>query len=136
MIRIVLDANIVFRALAAGNADIASRFDAPRDAEFYSPFYLLAELFEHKEQIRNASKLDEQDVVDAFRRFIETITFVRESLIPFSAWLEAHHLCREVDPDDTPYIALTLHLGALFWTRDERLKDCLRTKGFTAFYEP
>jgi predicted nucleic acid-binding protein len=134
--RIVLDANLAFRALAAGRPDVSGRLDAPEDVEFFAPFFLLAELFEHKEQILEASKLSEADIVDAFHQFIETISFIREATIPLRTWLEAHRLCRDVDADDTPYVALTLHLDAKLWTYDVVLKAGLRAKGFDAFFEP
>jgi predicted nucleic acid-binding protein len=41
-----------------------------------------------------------------------------------------------VDEQDTPYIALTLHLDGHLWTEDARLKHALRAKGFDSFYEP
>ena len=59
-------------------------------------------------------------------------------------WLESRvreidgiNLCegcgKEIDEDDTPFIALTLELNALFWTGDRRLKRNLKERGFALF---
>jgi predicted nucleic acid-binding protein len=41
-----------------------------------------------------------------------------------------------VDPKDTPYMALTLHLAGRFWTEDQELQAGLRAQGFDHFFEP
>lgn len=67
---------------------------------------------------------------------VSRIEFVNEANIPMGTWLEAHRLCREVDANDTPYIALTIHLNGRFWTEDIELKTALRARGFDRFFEP
>ncbi len=47
----------------------------------------------------------------------------------------AYYLCRDIDPKDTSFIALTIKLDAVFWTRDEVLKRGLTAKGFRRFFE-
>ena len=134
--RVVLDANVAFRSLVAACPDVSRRLDQPGDCEFFAPFFLIAELFEHKECILAATRLPEQDLVDAFHRLTESVVFVREAVIPIGTWLEANRLCRDVDPDDTAYLALTLYLDDLLWTEDILLKEGLRSQGFTRFFEP
>ena len=136
MSRVVLDANVAFRSLVAACPNVSRRLDQPGEHEFFAPFFLIAELFEHKERILRATRLTEPDLVDAFHRLTESIVFVREAVIPMGTWFEAHRLCRNVDPDDTAYLALALHLDALLWTEDAVLKDGLRAQGFTRFFEP
>ena len=65
----------------------------------------------------------------AFRSLVEAV-------IPIGTWFEAHRLCRNVDPDDTAYLALALYFDALLWTEDAVLKDGLRAQGFARFFEP
>ena len=133
---VVLDANVAFRALVAGRADVSRRVGAPDGIELCAPFALLSELFEHKERILDASALSPEELAAAFHRLAESILFVREAGIPLGVWVEAARLCRGVDEDDTPYVALALHLGALLWTEDGVLKDGLRARGFDRFFEP
>ncbi len=37
-------------------------------------------------------------------------------------------LTKDVDPNDAPYVALALHLGAKLWIDDTELKQGLRAK--------
>lgn len=46
-------------------------------------------------------------------------------------WMEARRLCRETDENDTPFVALTLHMDGRLWTVDDELK-----RGFERFFEP
>jgi predicted nucleic acid-binding protein len=59
----------------------------------------------------------------------------RRGSIPIGTWAEARRLCREIDPKDTPFIALTLHLDGRLWTDDELING-LRPKGFDRFFAP
>jgi predicted nucleic acid-binding protein len=40
------------------------------------------------------------------------------------------------DEKDTPFVALTLEIEGVLWTKDEKLKVGLRKKGFNHFFEP
>lgn len=59
--------------------------------------------------------------------------FVEEGGIAIGTWIEARRLWREVDPKDTPFVALTLHLEGRLWIGDEELKAGLRARGFDRF---
>ena len=72
----------------------------------------------------------------ALHTLVNRLEFVTEENIPVGTWLEAHRLCHDVDENDTPYVALTLHLDGRLWTDDGELKQGLRAKGFDRFYEP
>ncbi len=134
--RIIVDANIAFRCLVAGRGDIRRMWLKQKaDAEFYAPRYLFVELFKYKQRIIDASKLDETEVLEALYCLASQIRFYNESLIPLGVWTEAARLCGPVDEKDTPYVALTIHLGGRFWTRDGELKAGLRRQGFDHFVE-
>jgi len=134
--RVVVDANIAFRALAHGRGDLRARLDSPTEEVFYAPFFVLVELYKHKEKIQRMSSLAEDEVLTALHELCECLTFIREAEIVIGTWIEASRLTYEVDPKDTPYVALTLHLAAKLWTHDAELKQGLRAKGFDEFWEP
>jgi len=94
------------------------------------------ELFKHKERLARAANLPEAELLEALYSLISRVEFVNEANIPVGTWVEAHRLCKGVDENDTPYVALTLHLEGRFWTEDDELKSGLRAKGFHQFFEP
>jgi predicted nucleic acid-binding protein len=93
-------------------------------------------LFKHKTRLARATGLTEGELLEALQTLVSRLEFVNEANISLGVWMEAHRLCKDVDEQDTPYIALTLHLDGRFWTEDAQLKQALRAKGFDGFYEP
>ena len=93
-------------------------------------------MFKHKERIARISELNEPELLECLHELLGGIHFVEEGGIPMGTWMEARRLCRDVDVKDTPFVALTLHLGGRLWTADEELRRGLRAKGFDRFFEP
>lgn len=133
---VVVDANIAFRALARGRGDLRTTMASSAEGALFAPFFVLVELYKHKERIQRQSGLTEEAVLTALHELCECMTFIREAEITVGTWVEACRLTKEVDPKDAPYVALTLHLGAKLWTDDAELKQGLRAKGFDEFWEP
>jgi predicted nucleic acid-binding protein len=133
---VVVDANIAFKALAAGRGDLRERLGAASQVEYFTPRFLFVELFKHKERLGSAAKVTDEELLQALHTLVSRIEFVNEANIPLGTWMEAYRLCKEVDEKDTPYVALTLHLDGRLWTHDIELKVRLRTSGFDRFYEP
>lgn len=134
--KLVVDTNIFFSLLISRETSLRRRFLNTPARQLYCPRFLFVELFKHKERIAQASHLDENELLECLQELLARLNFVEEGSIPLGIWLEARRLCRDVDPKDTPFIALTLHLGGLLWTEDVALKTGLRSKGFAAFLEP
>ncbi|MSU59187.1 MAG: nucleotide-binding protein, PIN domain-containing protein [Pedosphaera sp.] len=103
---------------------------------FYCPRYLFVELFKHKERLMHATGLTEADFLEGLYALVTRLEFVNESNIPMGTWLEAYRLCKTVDEQDTPYVALTLHMDGRLWSSDRELKTHLCSKGFDRFFEP
>ena len=131
--RIIVDANIAFKALASGRGDLRDRLGPATSFRFASPRFLFVELFKHKERLERASRLNEVELLEALHTLVSRIEFVNEANIPVGTWMEAYRLCKQVDEKDTPYIALTLHLNGRLWTEDQELKLGLRSQGFDRF---
>ena len=134
--RVVVDTNIAFCALAAGCGNLAMRLLSPSETIFYAPRFLFVELFKHRDRILAASKLTEDHLLEALNELLESLQFIEAASIPVGVWMQARRLCDGVDLKDTPFVAPTLHLDARLWTDDEELKTGLRAKGFDWFFEP
>ena len=132
---IIVDANIAFKALAAGRDDLRNPLNPSVPLRYFAPRFLFVELFKHKERLVRASHLEEEEVLEALYTLVSRIEFIQEADIPLGTWLEAHRLCKDVDEKDTPYVALTLHLEGRLWTEDNELKTGLQARGFASFFE-
>lgn len=133
---VIVDANIAFKGLISGRDDLRGRLGPGGHPQLFTPRFLFVELFKHKERLIRASGLAEADLLAGLYTLVSRIEFVNETNIPVGTWVEAHRLCRGIDVNDTPYIALTLHLEGRFWTEDNELKTALRARGFEGFFEP
>lgn len=81
------------------------------------------------------TKTSDEQVYRLLEKVIQRLFFVNESTISIENFVEAYHLCKAIDENDTPYVALALQLDADLWTRDQALKDGLRARGFTRFFD-
>ena len=133
---VVIDTNVVFSALVSRNARLREALLIEPALRFCCPRFLFIELFKHKERILRFTELPEEEMLDFLNVILSRVEFVEEGAISIGTWIEARRLCFDVDEKDSPFVALTLHLGARLWSGDEELKRGLRAKGFDAFYTP
>lgn len=131
---VVVDTNIFFALLLRDDTTLRKRFLTDNTAALHCPRFVFVELFKHKERIVQATELSENDLLEGLYELLARVRFVDEGSIALGTWMEARRLCRDVDPKDTPFVAMTLHLGGRLWTSDEELKAGLRAKGFDHFF--
>ena len=134
--RIVVDTNIIFASLLRGQSRFRQIILTHGARRFYSPRFVMVELFKHKERIVTATELCEDDLLECLNAHLSSITFVEEGAIPIDTWIEGRRLCPDTDPEDAPFVTLTLHVNGLRWTADSELEASLRRKGFTQFFNP
>ncbi|SHI93134.1 Predicted nucleic acid-binding protein, contains PIN domain [Cruoricaptor ignavus] len=119
---LVVDANIIFSALLNPSSDIGTMllsFDA--EYRLFAPEFIRTELSRYSEKIRKYSKLDDDELQLICREVFSTVNLISEDLISLESWKRAHHLLKEIDEDDTPFLALALELNTKIWTGDKRL---------------
>ena len=133
---VVVDANIAFKCLTTGRGDLRKRVGSGTNLKLFSPRYLFVELFKHKDRLIRATGLSEPDLLNALYTLTTHLEFTSEFNISVGTWVEAYRLCNGIDTNDTPYVALTLHLEGRLWTEDVELKTALRARGFNQFFEP
>ena len=134
MKKVVIDHNILFAAIHTTSSWTRQKLlKAP--FQFYTPNFLIVELFKHRQRIVAKAKASEEDVLSYLSQILQKVHFFNEEIISVENFIEAFHLCKDVDENDTTYIALTLELGGVLWTRDEELKTGLKAKGFTQFFD-
>ncbi len=134
MKKVVIDHNILFAAVHTKTSYTRRKLlDSP--FSFYTPNYLIVELFKHRPRIVEKSKATEEEVLSYLNQVIQKMHFFNEELISVENYFTAYHLCKDVDENDTAYVALTLELDGELWTRDQMLKAGLRQRGFDRFFE-
>lgn len=130
--RIVVDTNIAFSAILNTNSRIAQIFLQPRTkSNFYSTEQLLSEIEHHTPKLKKITKYTDVELRKAITLIVNRIRFINISLIPPETYEEAEKLTRDVDIDDTEFIALTEHIKGRFWSGDKELLRGLAGKGWT-----
>jgi predicted nucleic acid-binding protein len=131
--KIIVDTNILFSSLRAKNSKLRILLER-EDLHFYTPNFLMVEIFKHKERILQKSKATEDEVYEILYKTLHQITFINEETISLGNFIEAYKLCGDIDEKDTPFVALTLELEGELWTKDDVLKRGLIKKGFNSFF--
>lgn len=60
----------------------------------------------------------------------QNITFIDERLLPQTLLIETDELLKMIDANDTPFVALAIHLKGRLWTGDMQLYRGLKAKDF------
>ncbi len=124
--KIVVDTNIVFSALLNSNSNIANiLFNSDEHFEFYSCSYMRYEIQKHWERLKKISKLSEQNLQISYTQILLKLKFINEEIIPVETWLAAEAIAKDIDIDDTDFVALTKFLKATLWTGDKVLYNGL-----------
>jgi predicted nucleic acid-binding protein len=128
---IVVDTNIVFSALMGAGSTIPELIIAPfGSSQFYTSEVLFEELDRHKDKLQKLSRLTEREIDRAKTELFKYITVISLDIIPQAAWREAEYLTMDIDPDDIPFVALSIFLNAHLWTGDKALYNGLLRNGF------
>ncbi len=130
---VVVDTNLIFSALIPRASQIRELFFENK-LTFYSPNFLITEIYKHKDKLLKNSKLTESEFYLYFNGIIERIKFIPIDFIGIESRQKAYDLCRDVDIKDTPFVALSIELDIPIWTGDKKLKDGLKLKGFNNFF--
>lgn len=132
---VIVDANRIFSAMAKTRSAIR-KIIITGEYNFTTPSFAFVELFTHKEKLLKATELDNDELVELLSLTLEHITFLSSKTISLRSLIAGYVLCKDVDPKDFLYVALTLELDGQLWTGDLELKNGLIAKGFDRFFEP
>lgn len=129
--KLIVDTNIVFSAILNSQSWIGQILLHPDDSLiFFSPLFLRKEILNHKQKIKQFTKLSEIEMEELIDLIYSKINFIDEKLIPKTILKTADELTREIDFDDAVFIALANHLNCKLWTGDKKLMNFLKMNGF------
>jgi len=99
------------------------------------PFCAKLQLFKYKDKIQEKSSLDEDEILELLHSLLSKIKIFNEETVTDESLQKAYDLCKDIDEKDTPFVAITIELSGLLWTKDSKLKDGLISKGFDSFFD-
>lgn len=123
--KIIVDTNIVFSAILNSSSRIGKiLLNAKEHFQFYTCDYLRVEIQKHRNKLLKLTKLTEYELSELEDLVTHNISFIDERLLPQELLLKTETLLKLIDPNDTPFVALTTHLEGNFgqaiciYTRD------------------
>ena len=132
--RVILDTNIAFSAILNTDSLIARIILQPKSKlHFYSTDLLLLEIDEHKDKLKRLSGYSDFELDKTIKFITSKIRFINTNLIPSHILIVANDLLKDIDIDDTEFVALTNHIHGRLWSGDKNLQNGLFKKGWTKF---
>lgn len=131
MTKIVIDTNIAFSTLLNVDSRIGQiLLTGHRYYDFYAPEYLKNEILEHKDKIKNIAKLSDDAFIELYELILHHISILNHTVIPKDLYQKAEVLCKDIDMDDTIFVAVTDFTRGKLWTGDLTLQNGLIKKGY------
>ncbi len=132
--KVIIDTNKLFSAALSKNGKIAQTLFSD-EYEFIAPHFAMVELFKYKDKLVVLTKKSEVEVLEILYLILLQVNFFNEKSLSLSSRQAAYSLCKDIDPKDAIFIALSIELNAPLWIGDKKLKKGLSAKGFNHFFE-
>jgi predicted nucleic acid-binding protein len=130
--KVVVDSNIVFSAILNSKSKIGQLIiNGSKYFEFYSIGLLKEEIIGHVDKIINLTGFTKNQFEDTFQLIISRIKFLDDRLLTDKDIIKAIDLVKDIDNDDSMFVALNNHLMANLWTGDKKLIKGLKKKGYS-----
>ncbi len=123
----IVDANVIFSAVISGKEVYVDAFTAN---SIFIPDFALDELQKYQTLLLEKTKLTPGQLRNFSLRLFSKLTVVPNFLISTSNYLHAFNLCKDIDENDTPYLALAIEFDLDLISKDEQLVQGLRQKGY------
>ena len=92
------------------------------------------EIDKHWKKLKRISKLSDKDLEESAFKLFSKINFINEELISTKTWIAASEIAKDIDIDDSDFIALTKYLKGYLWTGDKKLYNGLKEKNFKRIF--
>lgn len=114
---LVVDTNIIFSTKLNPHSAVGEILMNIQDQfTFFAPELLKEELKRYAPKVSAYSELNEVDLDRIEELSFSTINFVSKEMISEESWIKAYSLTKDVDEDDTPFVALGIEPNAKLWT--------------------
>lgn len=131
MDKILVDSNILFSAILNVNSRIGQiLLNGEEYYEFYSPKYVRTELLRHKSKIQKIAGYTDEEFLEVYELLLKNVTVLDHAILPEKDLKIALEYCKDIDLDDTIFVAFSEYLKARLYTGDKKLIRGLKAKGF------
>ncbi len=128
--RLVVDTNIIFSAILSSDGLVHDLFiNSGETFEFFSPTFVYEELKNNRSKLLKISNYSEEELDYLQYTIFKRIELIDSNSLTNSEFQRAFELTKDIDENDTPFIALALALDSPVWTGDKKLKEGLSEKG-------
>lgn len=126
-----MDTNIVFSAILNTQSKIGQLLiQGFNHFDFFSISQLKNEINSHKIKIQRFSGFDDFQFNGIYQLLLERIQFIDDSIISSEEIFKAINIVKDIDSDDSLFIALASQLQSFLWTGDKKLINGLRAKNY------
>ena len=132
--KVITDTNKLFSAALSKNGKIAQTLFSD-EYDFIVPHFTMVELFKYKDKLILLTKKSEVEVLEILYHILLQVNFYNEKSLSLTSRQTAYDLCKDIDPKDAVFVALSFELDAPLWTGDKKLKKGLVVKGFSNFFD-
>ena len=129
---LVADTNIIFSALLK-RGKIRRIILLSEGIKLHAPKELHEELHRLAPKLQRYLRLSQEELHKAIDTFVSETIELHEKEEYQEALTPAEQLLAEVDPSDTPFVALAMFLGIPLWTGDKGVLELAAGTGFKHF---
>lgn len=127
---VIADSNTFISCFYSPNGVIARILSYEKNVQFIAPDYIYEEITEHLNEIIKNTKRSKTEINSILKNITKNVKFYSADDIGNDVFHKAYRIMKEIDPDDTPFLALYFHTGHKIWTGDKILINGLKSKGY------
>lgn len=129
MLSIIVDANILFSAILKIESNISKLIIDNDDMfTFYTPDFTLHEINKHKAKLIKIANISEEEYNEIYDIIFHRVIIINNNIIPNKYFQLAYEYCKDIDPNDSIYVAYALYFNSFLWTGDKKLINGLKDK--------
>ena len=119
--KIIIDSNILFSALIKDS--LTRRMILEYNGYFLFPYFIFEEMEKHKGELLKKSEMSAKDFNLLLNLLLKKVMIVPTEVL-FQYRKEAYEIIKDIDPDDTIFIACALaYPDSVIWSDDKKLKQ-------------
>ncbi len=122
---LIIDNNVLFSLMKPDSTN--SRLFFPMKVGFLAPEFIKQEFKKYKKECLKKSGISELEFSKRKKEVFDKIKFIQFSQYK-SMMKRAKEMMKDIDIDDSPYIALALKLNSPVWSNDFLLKNQNKVK--------